>query len=193
VLNNLQALLTTLKTSFKTDIPLDQLPALVQLSSQVNTANIRSYVFSPPRFGTEGYPGGNYSIFPNVALIRSTVLNAFKIDPKLEALRDAVSAENGTVWIVNGSGKSGQANTLVAFLEYEGLTAVAQTQRPPTTPANTVIKVYNGRETSLPATVGLLQRVFGVQVQLVNDPAVTADIIVTTGRATPTLTPPPGP
>jgi len=193
VLNNLQALLTTLKTSFKTDIPLDQLPALVQLSSQVNTANIRSYVFSPPRFGTEGYPGGNYSIFPNVALIRSTVLNAFKIDPKLEALRDAVSAENGTVWIVNGSGKSGQANSLVAFLEYEGLTAVAQTQRPPTTPATTVIKVYNGRETSLPATVALLQRVFGVQVQLVNDPAVTADIIVTTGRATPTLTPPPGP
>jgi LCP family protein required for cell wall assembly len=193
VLNNLSALLTTLKSSFKTDIPPAELPALIQLSSQVNTANIRSYVFSPPRFGTEGYPGGIYSIEPNVALIRSTVLNAFKIDPKLEALRDAVSAENGTIWVVNGSGQSGQANTLVAFLEYEGLTAIAQTQRPPTTPANTVIKVYNGRETSLPSTVALLEKVFGVQAQLVNDPSVTVDIIVTTGRSTLTMTPPPGP
>jgi LCP family protein required for cell wall assembly len=193
VLNNLSALLTTLKSSFKTDIPLDELPALIQLSSQVNTANIRSYVFSPPRFGTEGYPGGIYSIEPNVALIRSTVLNAFKIDPKLEALRDAVSAENGTIWVVNGTGQSGQANTLVAFLEYEGLTAIAQTERPPATPANTVIKVYNGRETSLPSTVALLEKVFGVQAQLVNDPDVTVDIIVTTGRSTVTMTPPPGP
>jgi len=193
VLANLQPLLTALRSSFKTDIPLDQLPALIQLSSQVNTANIRSYVFSPPRFGTEGYPNGSYSIQPNVALIRSTVLNAFKIDPKLEALRDNVSAENGTVWIVNGSGKVGQANSLVAFLEYEGLTAVAQTQRPPGSPASTVIKVYNGRETSLPATVALLERVFGVQAVLVNDPTVTVDIIVTTGKSTPTLTPPAGP
>jgi len=193
VLANLQPLLTALRSSFKTDIPLDQLPALIQLSSQVNTANIRSYVFSPPRFGTEGYPNGIYAIQPNVALIRSTVLNAFKIDPKLEALRDSVSAENGTVWIVNGSGKVGQANSLVAFLEYEGLTAVAQTQRPPGSPAATVIKVYNGRETSLPATVALLERVFGVQAVLVNDPTVTVDIIVTTGRSTPTLTPPAGP
>jgi LCP family protein required for cell wall assembly len=193
VLDNLQPLLAALKSSFKTDIPLDQLPALIQLSSQVNTANIRSYVFSPPRFGTEGYPNGSYSIEPNVALIRSTVANAFKIDPKLEALRDSVSAENGTVWIVNGSGKTGQANTLVAYLEYEGLTAIAQTQRPPGTPSTTVIKVYNGRETSLPATVALLERVFGVKAVLVNDPTVTVDIIVTTGRSTPTLTPPAGP
>jgi LCP family protein required for cell wall assembly len=151
VLNNLQALLSTLKTSFKTDIPVDQLPALIQLSSQVNTSNIRSYVFSPPRFESQNYPISS-NLFPNVALIRSTVLNAFKIDPKLEVLRDAVAVEDGTIWVVNGSGKSGQANSLVAFLEYEGLAAVAQTQRPPATPATTVIKVYNGRETSLPAS-----------------------------------------
>ncbi len=192
VLTNLQSLLTTLKSSFKTDIPLDQLPALIQLSSQVNTANIRSYVFSPPRFETQNYPIST-NLFPNVALIRSTVANAFKIDPKLEQLRDAVSAEDGTVWIVNGSGKNGQANSLVAFLEYEGLTAVARTEHPPVSPANTVIKVYNGRETSLPSTVALLQRIFGVQAQLINDPSVTVDIILTTGKATPSLTAPPGP
>ncbi len=192
VLANLQSLLTTLKTSFKTDIPLDQLPALIQLSSQVNTANIRSYVFAPPRFESQNYPIST-NLFPNVSLIRSTVANAFKIDPALEALRDAVSTEDGTVWIVNGSGKSGQANSLVAYLEYQGLTAVAQTQRPPTIPANTVIKVYNGRETELPVTVALLEKIFGVQVQLVNDPSVTVDIIVTTGKATPNLIAPAGP
>ncbi len=192
VLANLQSLLTTLKSSFKTDIPLDQLPALIQLSSQINTANIRSYVFAPPRFESQNYPIST-NLFPNVALIRSTVANAFKIDPALEALRDSVSSENGTVWVVNGSGKSGQANSLVAYLEYQGLTAIAQTQRPPTIPANTVIKVYNGRETSLPVTVALLEKVFGVQVQLVNDPSVTVDIIVTTGKATPNLVAPAGP
>jgi LCP family protein required for cell wall assembly len=192
VLNNLQALLSTLKTSFKTDIPLDQLPALIQLSSQVNTANIRSYVFAPPRFESQNYPIST-NLFPNVALIRSTVANAFKIDPTLEALRDSVSTENGTVWVVNGSGKAGQANSLVAYLEYQGLTAVAQTQRPPTIPANTVIKVYNGRETELPVTVALLERIFGVQVQLVNDPTVTVDIVVTTGKGTPNLVTPQGP
>lgn len=192
VLNNLQALLTTLKSSFKTDIPLDQLPALIQLSSQVNTANIRSYVFAPPRFESQNYPIST-NLLPNVPLIRSTVANAFKIDPVLEALRDAVSTENGTVWVVNGSGKSGQANSLVAYLEYQGLTAIAQTQRPPTSPSNTVIKVYNGRETELPVTVALLEKIFGVQVQLVNDPSVTVDIIVTTGKATPNLIAPAGP
>ncbi|MGH2464911.1 MAG: LCP family protein, partial [Candidatus Limnocylindrales bacterium] len=193
VLANLQPLLDALKSSFKTDIPIDKLPALIQLSSQINTANIRSYVFSPPRYGTEGYPGGIYSIEPNVALIRSTVANAFKIDPKLEQLRDAVSAENGTIWVVNGSGKSGQANTLVAYLEYEGLTAIAQTQRPPALLAKTQIKVYNGREDELPATVALLEKVFGVTATFVSDPSVTVDIIVTTGKSTATLTPPPGP
>ena len=193
VLANLSPLLDALKSSFKTDIPLGDLPALIQLSSQINTANIRSYVFSPPRFGTEGYPGGVYSIVPNVALIRSTVANAFKIDPKLEQLRDAVSAEDGTIWVVNGSGKTGQANTLVAYLEYEGLTAIAQTQRPPTLLAKTQIKVYNGREDELPATVALLEKVFGVTATFVTDPSVTVDIIVTTGKATATLTPPPGP
>jgi LCP family protein required for cell wall assembly len=193
VLDNLQPLLLALKSSFKTDIPLGQLPALIQLSSQINTANIRSYVFSPPRFGSQGYPNGVYSIIPNVALIRSTVANAFKIDPALEALRDSVSAEDGTIWVVNGSGQSGQANTLVAFLEYEGLTAVAQTQRPLVNPAKTVIKVYNGRETELPVTVALLEKLFKVQVQLVTDPSVTVDIIITTGKSTVTMTPPPGP
>ena len=192
VLANLQSLLTTLKTSFKTDIPLDQLPALIQLSSQINTANIRSYVFAPPRFESQNYPIST-NLFPNVSLIRSTVANAFKIDPALEALRDAVSTEDGTVWVVNGSGRSGQANSLVAYLEYQGLTAIAQTQRPPTIPANTVIKVYNGRETELPVTVALLEKIFGVQVQLVNDPSVTVDIIVTTGKATPNLIAPAGP
>ncbi len=56
-----------------------------------------------------------------------------------------------------------------------------------------MIKVYNGRETALPATVALLEKIFGVQAQLVDDPTVGVDVIVTTGKATPTLTPPPGP
>ena len=54
-------------------------------------------------------------------------------------------------------------------------------------PANTIIRVYNGAETKLPLTMALLEQAFGVQVQPVADPAVRVDVIVTTGRKTPTL------
>ena len=42
-----------LKKSIKTDIPLDQIDALLGLASEVDTENIRSYVFSPPLYQQE--------------------------------------------------------------------------------------------------------------------------------------------
>ena len=130
VLANLSQLLGDLKTSFKTDIPQDKLPALISLSSKIDTTQIRSYVFAPPIYGSEGTDSRGYRIEPNVTKIRRTVANAFKIDPKLEQQREQIGSENGVVWVVNGSGQVGQATDVAAYLEYLGLTASAPTKRP---------------------------------------------------------------
>jgi LCP family protein required for cell wall assembly len=190
---NLTQLLTALKKSFKTDIPVDKLPALISLSSKIDTSKIRSYVFTPPRYGSEGTDNRGYRIEPNVSRIRQTVANAFKIDPTLEAQREQVAGENGVIWVVNGSGKIGQATSVAAYLEYLGLTASAPTKRPDKTVARTRIVVYNGREAELPATIQLLENVFNVKATLATDPSVLVDLIVTTGTQTPNLTAPPGP
>ncbi len=193
VLANLSQLLGDLKKSFKTDIPQDKLPALISLSSKIDTTQIRSYVFAPPIYGSEGTDSRGYRIEPNVTKIRRTVANAFKIDPKLEQQREQIGSENGVVWVVNGSGQVGQATDVAAYLEYLGLTASAPTKRPDHTVQQTTIKVYNGREAELPATIALLENVFNVKATYVTDPSVLVDIIVTTGTRTPSLTAPPGP
>ena len=41
-------LIDALKSAVSTDIPIDQLAPLLGLASQVDTKNIRSYVFAPP-------------------------------------------------------------------------------------------------------------------------------------------------
>ncbi len=193
VLANLTQLLTDLKKSFKTDIPQSKLPQLIGLSSQIDSSRIRSFVFTPPRYGSEGTDSRGYRIEPNVSRIRQTVATAFKIDPKLEAQREQVAGEDGVVWVVNGTGKVGQATALASYLEYLGLTASAPTKRPDKTPAQTRIVVYNGRQADLTATIALLENVFNVKATFATDPSVLVDIIVTTGTKTPSLTAPPGP
>lgn len=193
VLANLSQLLTDLQKSFKTDIPQGKLPQLISLSSRVDSTNVHSFVFSPPRYGSEGTVNGTYLIEPDVAAIRQAVATAFSVDPKLEAQREKVAGESGVVWVVNGSGKIGQASQIASYLEYLGLTASAPNQRPSTTLTATQIRVYNGRETALPSTIALLESVFGVKAVFVTDPSVRVDIIVTTGTGTPDLSPPPAP
>lgn len=193
VLANLSQLLTDLQKSFKTDIPQGKLPQLIGLSSRVDSTNVHSFVFSPPRYGSEGTVNGTYLIEPDVAAIRQAVATAFSVDPKLEAQREKVAGESGVVWVVNGSGKIGQASQIASYLEYLGLTASAPNQRPSTTLTATQIRVYNGRETALPSTIALLESVFGVKAVFVTDPSVRVDIIVTTGTGTPDLSPPPAP
>ena len=193
ILANLQQLLADLSKAFKTDIPIGKLPQLIGLSSQVDSSRIHSYVFSPPRYGANAVDVRGDVVEPNVSAIRQAVATAFQLDPKLEAAREQMAGENGVVWVVNGSGQLGQASQIAAYLEYLGLTASAPTQRPDRTFATTTIRVYNGRAAQLPATVALLERVFGVKAVLVKDPSVVVDIIVTTGTQTPNLSPPPAP
>jgi LCP family protein required for cell wall assembly len=193
ILANLTQLLKDLKTSFKTDIPQSKLPQLIGLSSKIDSSKIRSFVFAPPRYATNSTDQRGSIVVPNVSRIRQAVATAFKLDPKIEQQREAVAGEDGAIWVVNGTGQVGQATSVAAYLEYLGLTASAPTKRPDGTTIQTKIRVYNGRESELPATIALLENVFNVKATYVDDPSVTVDIIVTTGTKTPNLAAPAGP
>jgi LCP family protein required for cell wall assembly len=192
VLPKLADLEAALVSAVKTDIPLGLLPQLLGLAGNVDTGSIRQYVFAPPLYGrdTTADPRG-YVILPNVQAMRQAVARAFRVDPAAEELRQKVAEENAKVWVLNGSGQTGQASDIANYLVYAGVDATAPNQRPKTNRATTSIVVYNGAQTRIPQTIGLLQQVFKVQVTLRNDPAVRVDVIVTTGRATPDYTPPP--
>jgi LCP family protein required for cell wall assembly len=179
------------RKTVKTDIPRDQLAALAGLADSVDSRNIRSYVFSYPRYGSQVL-APIYKFIPDVTKIRSAVANAFKVDPSLENTREALGNENATIWVLNGSGSTGQASTLAAYLEYYGLTASAPTKKPDQTGlAQTRIVVYNGAEQRIPQTIQFLQSKLKVQVDTKTDPVVTVDVVITTARSTPSLSPPP--
>jgi hypothetical protein len=150
-------------------------------------------VFAPPRYGREGSRAGlGFIISPYVSRIRDAVRQAFATDPALEASRDAVAQEAAKVWVVNGGGSSGQASRIAAYLDYQGLD-VSTPARSAASAAGTKVVVYNGAEDRLPETIKLLEKIFKTTVTTVTDPSISADIVVTVGRSTPELTPPPAP
>jgi LCP family protein required for cell wall assembly len=192
LLPRLPDLVQALKTAIHSDMPVDQLPSLFRLADGVDTANIRSYVFSPPLYGREIVNRCGDSIQPYVGKIRQAVRDAFSGKPADEDLREKIAEEGADVWILNGSGRLGQASQIAAFLEYEGINASAPNQRPAAT-AKTKIVVYNGAEQNAPETVKYLEALFKVTATLVNDPSARVDIVITTAPTTPNLTPPPAP
>jgi LCP family protein required for cell wall assembly len=185
-------LFAAFKATVKTDIPQGDMAKLAGLAGSVDTKNIRSYVFSFPRYGTQTGPGAPvYKYLPNVSRIRAAVANAFKTDPQLEDTRAALGDEDGAIWVLNGTSQTGQASTLAAYLEYYGLTASAPPGKPSKGLSATRIVVYNGAEARLPETIAFLESKFKVKVQLKQDPAVSVDVIITTASSTPNLSPPP--
>jgi LCP family protein required for cell wall assembly len=192
IIPRIPELIDALKATVRTDIPQSELAKLAGLASSVDTKDIRSYVFSYPRYGSQVL-SPVYKYLPNVNRIRTAVANAFKVDPKLENTRDALSQENASIWVLNGSGNAGRASDLAAYLEYYGLTASAPKQAPGSVPAKTRVVVYNGAESSLADTIAFLESTLKTKVILANDPAARADIIITTTRSTPTLAPPAAP
>lgn len=183
-----------LKATVRTDIPQSELAKLAGLAGGVNTKDIRSYVFTPDRYQTEFLhsPRG-YIIVPKVQAIRSAVANAFKVDPQLEDRRDALSQEGASVWVLNGSGRVGQASNVAAYLEFYGITASAPNQKPDAIPAATRIVVYNGAEANLTSTIEFLEAQFETKVVLEDDPAARVDIVITTAKSTEDLVPPAAP
>ena len=186
----LPELIKALKSSIKTDIPLDQIDELLGLASEVDTENVRSYVFSPPLYQQEVRTG--YWTLPYVSRIQNAVKNAFKTDPADEARRQKLANEAATVWVLNGTGESNRGTRLANYLEYQGLAASAPRAKPEgPVPATTRVVVYNGAEAGLEDTIAYLEERFGVTVETATDPAIRADVVITIGRDTPDLEAPP--
>lgn len=185
-------LVDAVKATVRTDIPQGELAKLAGLAGSVDTKNIRSYVFSYPRYGSQDITG-TYRYLPDVGKIRAAVASAFDVDPDLEARRESLGEEAATVWVLNGSGKPAHATNLAAYLEYSGLTASAPNQKPDSVPGTTRIVVYNGAEADLPATIGFLETLFDTKVVTASDPSARVNIVITTAKSTPELVPPEGP
>ncbi len=186
----LPELVKALKKSIRTDIPLDQISALLGLASEVDTENIRSYVFSPPLYQQEVRTG--YWTVPYIDRIQDAVRKAFSTAPADEARRQKLAGEGATVWVLNGTGETNRGTRLAGYLEYQGLAASAPRQRPEgAVPATTQIVVYNGAETEMTETIAYLEKRFKTTVTTATDPTVRADIVITIGQDTPNLVPPP--
>jgi LCP family protein required for cell wall assembly len=195
-IQNLDPLAAAIGQSVHTDIPRDIVPQLLGLANQIDTRSIRSVIFTPPFFQTEclNCPPRGYIIQPKVDRIRQAVTDAFNIDPNFAAARDALLAEGAEVWVLNGSGRDGEAGRLSEYLSYLGIAASAPNQKPDVKGSpRTIIRAYNGAETTLPLTAAALQQAFGVTVTPVSDPSIQVDFSVITGGSTPQLTPPPAP
>ena len=186
-------LVAALKSTVRTDIPVSQLDELLGLASQVDTANIRSYVFAPPLYSYDTCADARGCIVvPNIARIKQAVKNAFSADPRDEALRQSLAGEGGHLWVLNGTSDSTRGPALSAYLEYHGLAASAPRGRPKgSVPSDTVITVYNGAEEKLAATIAYLEKTFDVQVKTKTDPTIPVDVVITVGRNTPNLQAPP--
>jgi len=195
IIPRLPDLIAAVKKTVRTDIPLNQMDELLGLASQVDTKDIRSYVFSPPLYSQDTCADSRGCIVvPNIARIKAAVNDAFSADPGDEALRQTLATEGAGVWVLNGTGDSGRGSDLAGYLDYEGLAASAPRQRPAgAVPGNTTIVVYNGTEADFPETVKFLESTFGVQVTTAVDPTIKTDIVITIGNKTPTLKAPIGP
>jgi hypothetical protein len=195
VLRNIDPLSAAVGKSLKTDIPRDLVPQLLGLADRIDTRSIRSVIFTPPFYQQETLSGPRgYIIQPRLARIRAAIAEAFSIDPGFAEARDALLEEGAELWVLNGSGRNGEAARLSEYLSYLGLAASAPNQKPDTTGlSKTTIRVYNGAEERFPLTLAALQKVFGVTVTPVTDPAVRVDFIVITADSTPELTAPPAP
>jgi LCP family protein required for cell wall assembly len=195
VLRNIDALAEAVGESVRTDVPRELVPQLLGLSDQIGTRSIRSVTFTPPFYQDEflSSPRG-YIIVPFVDRIRAAVRQAFNIDPDFADARDALLEEGAELWVLNGSGRTGEAARLSEYLSYLGLAATAPAQRPDTSGLpRTTVRAYNGAETAFPLTVEALRLVFGVEVEPVTDGGIRVDFVVITGVETPQLTPPPLP
>jgi LCP family protein required for cell wall assembly len=189
----LPELVEALKRAVRTDIPLDQLDELLGLASEVDTANIRSYVFAPPLYSQDTCQDARGCVvIPKIQRIKEAVKTAFTTDPRDEALRERLAGEGAQVWVLNPTSTANRGTRVAGYLEYHGLAASAPRTKPEGgVPAKTVVTVYNGAEADIPATIAYLEGLFKVTVKTASDPKIRADVIVKIGRNTPDLEPPP--
>ena len=192
ITRNLPSLAAALKDSLKSDFPQQDLPLLLDLIAQIDAGSIRSIVFTPPTYQTVGSDSRGYIITPDVAKIRAAVLQAFTAQPtKEEREADAIAREAARIWVLNGTGRKGEAGVLATALSRAGLDASAPTAITPGEIGllKTRFIVYNGAEQRMPVSLALLEKLLGLKATLIDDATVTVDVEIITGADVPTITP----
>ncbi len=190
----LSALVKATKGAVKTDFPVAKLPQLIELAQRIDVGNLRSFVFTPPYYGTEGYVNGLYVLQANVARIRQAASNAFNFNPREQAQRQEIAEEGAAVWVVSGTGEPARATALAGYLDYQGFAASApRGQAPDTANAKTILRAYNGAEVAFPKTIARLEALFKVTFVTATDPKMRTDIVVVQGSRTQRFQPPASP
>ncbi len=187
-------LIKAVKGAIKTDFPVSKLPQLIELAQRIDIGNVRSFVFTPPYYGSEGYVNGTYVLQANVARIRQAASHAFDFDPREQAQRQEIAEEGAAVWVVSSTGDATRATTLAEYLDFEGFGASApRGQAPDTVASKTIVRAYNGAEAAFPGTAARLAAIFKVTVLPATDPKMRADFVVVQGTRTPNLQAPVNP
>ena len=131
-----------------------------------------------------------YVTIPDVAKIRAAIQAAFAAEPSPEELaKRAIDREGARVWVLNGTGRTGEAAAFTAALLRNGAPAIVPTgiTSPEIGLLMTRFIVYNGAEVRIPATLALLERLLGMEATRIDDPTVVVDVQIITGADLPTL------
>ncbi|MDQ3492243.1 MAG: LCP family protein [Chloroflexota bacterium] len=188
----LERLLSTFRTSVKTDIPPELFPRLVSLAQDVDVDQRVSLTLAPPTYSDQCYPcpgTGLFELRANVPAIRSAVAGLFTEAAAAAERRERLSAEAATVSLLNGTSNLNTKSTRIAdALASLGVNAslpLANGGRADAdTYTQTVITAYNGAGDDMPETVALLEEAFGVTVETADDPAQATDFVVIVGSET---------
>lgn len=193
----IQDLLKTFRSSVKTDIPPDKIPALIQLAQEIDLDKRISLALDPPAYSTVCYPcppNGLYEIKANVPKMRKDVASIFKKN-RAEFDRAAeMKSEAAEVHVLNGTRGNNLKSTRISdYLDSMGVNAIV----PPINGGaadnedytETVITVYNGAEAAMPTTIAFLEKTFKATATTATDEAQQADIVIVVGTSTPALKP----
>jgi LCP family protein required for cell wall assembly len=187
---NLPALASTLQDAIKSDFPQGDLPRLLELLGRVDASNLKSIVFAPPVYQTVGADERGYIIVPDVEKIRRAILAAFAAEPTPDEVEEqSVEREAARIWVLNGTGRPGEAGAFAARLVQAGLEATAPSGITPPEIGllQTRLTVYNGAALRVPVTLALIERLMGIRAVEIDDPSVTVDIQIITGADLSTL------
>ena len=187
---NLPALASTLQDAIKSDFPQGDLPRLLELLGRVDASNLKSIVFAPPVYQTVGADERGYIIVPDVEKIRRAILAAFAAEPTPDEVEEqTVEREAARIWVLNGTGRPGEAGAFAARLIQAGLEATAPSGITPPEIGllQTRLTVYNGAALRVPVTLALIERLMGIRAVEIDDPSVTVDIQIITGADLGTL------
>ncbi len=187
---NLPSLAATLKDAVKSDFPQGDLPRLLELLGRVDATNLKSIVFAPPTYQSVGSDERGYILIPDIEKIRRAIAAAFAAEPTPDEVEErSIVREAARIWVLNGTGRPGEAGAFASRLIQAGLEATAPSGITPPEIGllTTRLIVYNGGALRVPVSLSLIERLMGIKAIEIDDPAVTVDILIITGADLSTL------